>query len=405
MMRATRAHLVFLRDRIPDDDLAVDGAAEAEDGGVEWLTNVRLEVLIARGQVDQARRVLDGFRPRRGSGTFQAALCDGLVDVLAGDLESGIEKAERHLHIARRGGDPRAIQGHSYVALLGLLLAGRLGDAAHLLYRTMSAARIAAFREIFHTGVLVLGSEIALSRGRVLRSRTLAAQALATNRGTGPYPGMDPSVFIGDDHGRESLGARLWELVAERIERGYDASAVLLATQAIGRLADPDAAARVREVSAGMEGRLLPAVGRFVDAASRSDVDELESVIADFRATGAHFFAVRTAVTRAIALRAAGRTEDAAVQADEAWVMSSVAGQERSGMFRHLVDDVALSPREREIAEMIARPMTTAEVADSLQMSVRTVETHLHNVGRKIGTSGRDQLVRAITTWLRPASV
>ena len=100
-----------------------------------------------------------------------------------------------------------------------------------------------------------------------------------------------------------------------------------------------------------------------------------------------------------VALRADGRTEDAAVQADEAWVMSAVAGQERSGMFRHLVDDVALSPREREIAEMIARPMTTAEVATALQMSVRTVETHLHNVGRKIGTSGRDQLVRALTTW------
>jgi DNA-binding CsgD family transcriptional regulator len=52
---------------------------------------------------------------------------------------------------------------------------------------------------------------------------------------------------------------------------------------------------------------------------------------------------------------------------------------------------------------MIARPMTTAEVARALQMSVRTVETHLHNVTRKIGTSGRDPLARAITTWLRPA--
>jgi DNA-binding CsgD family transcriptional regulator len=42
-------------------------------------------------------------------------------------------------------------------------------------------------------------------------------------------------------------------------------------------------------------------------------------------------------------------------------------------MFRPLVDDIALSPREVEIAEMIARPMTTAEVARALQMSVRTV--------------------------------
>ena len=403
MMRATRAHLVFLRDRIPDDDLTIDAAAEAEEGGAEWLTNVQLEVLIASGRVEEARRLLDGFQPRRGSGTFQAALCDGLVDVLAGELESGIEKADRHLHVARRAGDPRAIQGHSYVELLGLTLAGRLGDAADVLYRTMSAARVAAFRETFHTGVLVLGSEIALSRGRVLRSRTLAEQALANDRGTGPFPGMDPSVFVGDDDDPAALGAKIWELVADRVERGYAASAVLLATQAVGRLPDRAAAERIRDVAVRLEGRLLPAVGRYVDAAARADADELGTAIADFRDIGALFFAVRAAVARAIALRAQDRTTEAAAQADEAWVMSSVAGQERSGMFRPLVDDIALSPREVEIAEMVARPMTTAEVAGALQMSVRTVETHLHNVGRKIGTSGRDPLVRAITTWLRPA--
>jgi len=91
-------------------------------------------------------------------------------------------------------------------------------------------------------------------------------------------------------------------------------------------------------------------------------------------------------------------------QADEAWQLSAVAGYERSGYFARLVADINISLREQEIIQLLATGMSTGEVASALQMSVRTVETHLHNAGRKLGTGGREPLLRAATTWLRPTT-
>lgn len=402
MLRATAAHLEFLRDRVPVEPLAGDSADSADDAAAaEWLTNVRVEILLASGRVDDAREVLAAFEPRRASGHLQKALCRGFADVMAGDLEAGIEHAFRHLTAARRQGDPLLIQGQAYVGTLGLGISGRLADAAHLVYRTLSATRVAAYREIFHTGVLVLGAEIALTQGRVAQARTLAAQALATDRGTGPYPGMVPAVVADFEPGAASA-AGVWDLAVDRLERGYSVSAVFLGIEAVERGVDAEAAKRIAD-AAGMQGRLLPALGRYLAAVADADTEALATVRDELEATGAALYAVRASISRALALRAQGRAEEAAAEADEAWRRSAVAGYERGGLFARLVQDVAVSARELEIVRMIAAPMTTGEVAAELQMSVRTVETHLHNVSKKLGTTGREALVRAATTWLAPS--
>ncbi len=54
----------------------------------------------------------------------------------------------------------------------------------------------------------------------------------------------------------------------------------------------------------------------------------------------------------------------------------------------------ALSPTERRIVLMIAQDMTSAEIADKLRISVRTVETHRLNASRKLGLSGANSLLR-----------
>ena len=53
-----------------------------------------------------------------------------------------------------------------------------------------------------------------------------------------------------------------------------------------------------------------------------------------------------------------------------------------------------LSPREREVMRLIARGYTYKEVAKELFLSVRTVETHVSNVLRKLQLSNRNELAR-----------
>lgn len=52
-----------------------------------------------------------------------------------------------------------------------------------------------------------------------------------------------------------------------------------------------------------------------------------------------------------------------------------------------------LTPREREITQMIARGMSTEEVAQELTIGVATVRTHLYRVRTKLGVRDRAQLV------------
>jgi two-component system response regulator NreC len=54
----------------------------------------------------------------------------------------------------------------------------------------------------------------------------------------------------------------------------------------------------------------------------------------------------------------------------------------------------ALTPREVEVLRLIALGHTSAEVADQLHLSRRTVETHRARIHRKLGLTARAELVR-----------
>jgi two-component system response regulator NreC len=56
--------------------------------------------------------------------------------------------------------------------------------------------------------------------------------------------------------------------------------------------------------------------------------------------------------------------------------------------------EAALSNRELEVLRLVALGHTNPEIAKLLYLSARTVETHRANLQRKLGVSGRPELVR-----------
>ena len=77
------------------------------------------------------------------------------------------------------------------------------------------------------------------------------------------------------------------------------------------------------------------------------------------------------------------------------WKGKAEAGLSRTGV--RVAEPASLSPTERRIAVMVAEGRTNREVADALFVSVKTVESNLSRVYRKLGVRSRAELTRHIT--------
>jgi DNA-binding NarL/FixJ family response regulator len=63
-----------------------------------------------------------------------------------------------------------------------------------------------------------------------------------------------------------------------------------------------------------------------------------------------------------------------------------------------------LSPREREVALLVARGLTNKEVGHELHLAVGTVKQHVHNIFLKLGTRRRQTLTYVVSIERRSAA-
>jgi DNA-binding NarL/FixJ family response regulator len=52
-----------------------------------------------------------------------------------------------------------------------------------------------------------------------------------------------------------------------------------------------------------------------------------------------------------------------------------------------------LSPRERDVTELVAQGLSNGEIAETLFISKRTVETHIEHIKQKLGHDSRNQIM------------
>jgi DNA-binding NarL/FixJ family response regulator len=59
----------------------------------------------------------------------------------------------------------------------------------------------------------------------------------------------------------------------------------------------------------------------------------------------------------------------------------------------------SLSDRELEVFVMLGQGRATRQIAASLHISVKTVETHRENIKHKLGVSGASELIQRAVQW------
>ena len=87
--------------------------------------------------------------------------------------------------------------------------------------------------------------------------------------------------------------------------------------------------------------------------------------------------------------------------------MARTRAPKRGGRGRTSNDDAprALTPRQKEILRLVAQGLTNREIAEHLDISVRTVEVHRFNLMRRLKVRNVAQLLRqALIQRLLPKS-
>ena len=205
---------------------------------------------------------------------------------------------------------------------------------------------------------------------------------------------MTRRVVLVDDHGLFLAGVRaeLGDAVEVVGEAGTVAEAIPLITQL-----DPDVVLLDVHLPDGSGAAIIEAV-----ATERPDVrflalsvsDAAEDVIETIRA-GARGYVTKTIsadeLEEAIERVASG---DAVFSPRLAgFVLDAYRSEQRGGSSE--LDE--LTPREREVLQLIARGYLYKEIAARLHISVKTVESHVSSVLRKLQLSTRHELTRWAT--------
>ncbi|HEY7692525.1 MAG TPA: response regulator transcription factor [Gaiellaceae bacterium] len=206
---------------------------------------------------------------------------------------------------------------------------------------------------------------------------------------------MKPRVVLVDDHELFLSGVR--SELGDRVEIVGEAGSVADAVPVI-RKQDPDVVLLDVHLPDGSGDAIINAVAaerpgvRFL-ALSVSDAPE--DVIAVIRA-GARGYVTKTISAEELAAAVERVASGDAVFSPRlaGFVLDAFRSGERIGGDAELEE---LTPREREVLQLIARGYMYKEIAARLSLSVKTVESHVSSVLRKLQLSTRHELTRWAT--------
>jgi DNA-binding CsgD family transcriptional regulator len=265
----------------------------------------------------------------------------------SGDHDAGLRAGQEAVQAGVGGGEA---WGDMALCALGVahVLAGRLEEGCEAILDSCKGLR----NHRIDRGTLIAGAEL-LAYAEAARGRTAEAASWADRAADLAHPKLP--VFSG-----------LIPLARAQALRAVDPSgAATLAGEAAVLLT-----AAERRVDAGRA--LLVAGLAYGEAGERAPARErLRDATEVFRACGAH----------ALEAQAVRERRRLGVRVSATGSSSGPAGQGGA--------PYGLSPRELEIATLVARGLTNQLIAEQLFLSVRTVETHLSHVFVKLGVTSR----------------
>ncbi|KRE34690.1 LuxR family transcriptional regulator [Mycobacterium sp. Soil538] len=162
------------------------------------------------------------------------------------------------------------------------------------------------------------------------------------------------------------------------------------------RFGDRTTAARLAELADLVHGNLAALYARHAAAAAEADAAALDAVSTEFERAGVLLSAADAAAQAAALHDAAGDRRRTSESGATALRLAEACGGATTPAIRTAARPLPLTPREREIAELVSAGLSNREVAEQLTLSVRTVEGHVYRACFKLDVADRDELARVV---------
>jgi DNA-binding CsgD family transcriptional regulator len=185
--------------------------------------------------------------------------------------------------------------------------------------------------------------------------------------------------------------AELWAAADMARERGQRSFELLILNDLL-RLGEADATARTGEASALVEGSLGEAVALHARAVDANGGMDLERAASSFTQIGFSLMASELWAAASVAYRGEGLQARSTKAAKRAHEMAGLCEGAKIRPATSPGEVEPLSRRQREVALLASQGATNAEIASTLSLSVRTVESHLYAAFAKLGLTAREEL-------------
>lgn len=329
------------------------------------------------------------------------ALEDFAIDSLRGVVLLGLGSAHEATAWARRGYaqalsilDVDSLRSHGAVLVYALEAQGRYAEAEDVLATLVPLSPPARTVAAAASSLAIHGCAalIAARRGRSEQ----AQRHLDTLRSVSPE-GLPPlhqspaeaeaQLLILNNH-RDAASDLLWNRGADLIARGYSFAGILLRIAALEVRQDPELLAEVRAEAERMGGDFVLSYLRAVRFLHFPGEDDPVGVAEELIRAGRQGLALAimdraTSTARGDAALSL-RQERERLRAD----LADVEFETR----RFEPDRARLTERELEVAHLVAEGRSNAQIATQLVVSVRTIESHIHRIIRKLGVASRHEV-------------
>ncbi|WP_025155389.1 helix-turn-helix transcriptional regulator [Leifsonia aquatica] len=357
---------------------------------------VRILVSLARGDFQLALTDLNEVERIDPTWTsIYSRVWGAFAHASSGNADRGLRLLHRGLDEARGLLEIEAVRAYSAGIAYILVGTGEYEATEEILDSVFAAGDPAPIPPSIKTILLSCAAVVAFHLGKMTTAQRYIHELREAGSSGGALPIQAQALALADIENLsdpQKTADSLWDAAERSRERGNRYAACYEYLTSLEIWMDPARLELAEAVVDTMEGNFFASWAAYLRASYDRNIDALLRAAQVLHDNGRYGLALDS--VRYAALLATDRRDDESLKRARDLTNRLISGHSprKISTSRFVSPKRRLSEREREVARLAAAGYSNGEISNSLVISVRTVESHLHNILKKLGLDTRKAL-------------